>query len=145
MLWSLLTIFTKQFGFNGSRDNDPFTPPKWLSTWLPAAIILSSLLFDLLSSIRYPKISRTLWNWTTSPFRNFLTVDDLLESFERTPEFSTIKNRYLIGLSSVALVGWVGCLVFGISVNDGEYATKALVYSISWVSLPCSYSRFVLV
>lgn len=72
-------------------------------------------------------------------------MDDLLEAIERTPEFSTIKNRYLIGLSSLAFVGWVGCLVFGISVNDREYAMKALVYSVSWVSLLCSCSRFVLV
>ncbi|KIM47463.1 hypothetical protein M413DRAFT_22125 [Hebeloma cylindrosporum] len=94
--------------------------------------ILFSLLFDLVSSIRHPEILRKLWNWTTSPFRNFLTVDDLLEPVDRTPEFSTLKNRYLIGLASVAFVGWVGCLVFGISINDREYTAKALVYSISW-------------
>ncbi|KDR85730.1 hypothetical protein GALMADRAFT_84830 [Galerina marginata CBS 339.88] len=118
--------------YDSDSNDDPFSPPKWLDTVLPASILLVALLLDLVRSIHYPKPLQSIWRWFSFPFRNFLTLDDLLEPVDRTPIDSKTKSRYLVGLAGVAFIGWVGCLTFGISGHNKEYAIKSLVYSISW-------------
>jgi hypothetical protein len=115
-------------------DTDPFTPPKWLDSVLPAIIIITALLLDLVSAVPYPRPLRSLWRWISSPFRNFLTLDDLLlEPVDRTPENTDGKARVLVRLSGLAFVGWAACLMYSAYMGDGESLVKSLVYSVSWV------------
>ncbi|KAJ3517873.1 hypothetical protein NLJ89_g222 [Agrocybe chaxingu] len=111
---------------------DPFTAPKWVGVFLPPTIIFAAVFLDLASSLPYPKICQAIWRWSTAPFRNFLTLDDLLEPVDKTPIQYKHKTSTLIGLALLALVGWVGCMTYGISTNDRQYAIRALVFSICW-------------
>ena len=44
-----------------------------------------------------------------------------------------MKNRFLVGLASILFVSWVGCLVFGVYIDDHVYAAKSMVQLVSWV------------
>jgi hypothetical protein len=103
---------------------------------LPGAIIFAVLLHDLASSISQPKFVRAVCRWLSSPFRNFLTLEDLTEPVDLTPRCPEVKNRFLVGLASILFVSWMGCLVFRVNVDDHVYVVKslAMVQSISWVS-----------
>ena len=89
---------------------------------------------DFVSSISQPKIVRAVSRWLSSPFRNFLTLEDLSEPVDLTPRYSKLKNRFLVGLASILFVSWTGCLVFRIIRDDHVYAVKSMVQSVSWVS-----------
>lgn len=101
---------------------------------LPGAIIVAALLYDLASSIYPPKFVRAAFRWLSSPFKNFLTLEDLLEPVDLTPRCPKVQNRFLVGLASILFVSWMGCLVFGVYVDDRVYAVKSMVQSVSWVS-----------
>ncbi|KAF8167359.1 pleiotropic drug resistance ABC transporter [Crassisporium funariophilum] len=116
--------------FNGSLA--PSHISAWLNTLLPAAIILTAVSYDIVTSIPYPKTLRAVFHWLSAPFKNFLTLEDLLDPVDRTPISSRLKTRQNAGLACVALVGWVGCLMFGIYIKDNDYALKSLIQSISW-------------
>lgn len=117
---------------------DPFTSPKWLNNLLPVIIISAAFALDLVSAIPHPRPLRALWSWISAPYSNFLTLDDLiLEPVDRTPQFSQLKTRILAGLSCLAFVGWVGCLMYSVYMNDQDCLIRSLVYSVSWVS--CYY------
>ena len=115
--------------------------PAWMNYYLPGAIILVALLHDFVSSISQPKHIRTIFRWLSSPFRNFLALEDLSEPVDFTPRWSKLKNRVLVSLASVAFFGWVGCLVFGVYMDDYVYTMKSMVQLASWVSTPCCCTR----
>jgi len=117
----------------GSME-EPFNPPKWLDVILPAAIVLLAILFDLLASIPYPRVFHTTWHRISSPFLNFLTVDDLLEPVDRTPKFSQRKSHVLTALASIGFLGWLVCLMVGIWGENKHFAIRSLVFSVCWVS-----------
>ena len=105
-----------------------------IPVWIPGAIIFTALLHDLASSISQPKIVRAVFRWLSFPFRNFLTLDDLSEPVDLTPRCPKVTNRFLVGLASILFVSWMGCLVFGVYIDDKIYAMKSMVQSVSWVS-----------
>ena len=92
---------------------------------------------DLASPISRQKSVRAALRWLSFPFKNFLSLEDLSEPVDSTPKCPKLKNRILVGLASLALVGWVGNLVFGVYIDDREYVVKSMVHSASWVSIPC--------
>ena len=115
-----------------------FTSREWFSNSLPAIIVFIAFSLDLVSILPHPRPLRTLWCWISSPFCNFLTLDDLiLEPADRTPKFSHLKTRMLAGLSCLAVVGWVGILVFSVYMSDQDCLIRSLIYTVSWVS--CYY------
>lgn len=120
--------------------------PAWIAYSLPGAIIFAVLLHDFVSSIYHPKFVQAVFRWLSSPFRNFLTLEDLQisEPVDLIPKCPRVKNRFLIGLASISFVSWLGCLVFGVYVDDQVYAVKSMVQSVSWVS-PLYYKRNYLV
>ncbi|KAF8808123.1 pleiotropic drug resistance ABC transporter [Phlegmacium glaucopus] len=106
--------------------------PAWMNYYLPGGIIIAVLLHDLASSISQPKAVRTAFRWLSSPFKNFLALEDLSEPVDFTPRWPNLKNRILVSLASASFVGWVGCLVFGVYMDDRVYAMKSMVQSASW-------------
>ena len=109
--------------------------PAWISYKLPGAIIFVALLHDLVSSIPQPTFVRAVFRWLSSPFRNFLTLEDLPEPVDLSPKCLKAKNRLLVGLASILLVCWMSCLVFRVYMDDHVSAMKPMVQSVSWVSL----------
>ena len=79
----------------------------------------------------------------SSPFKNFLTLEDLTEPVDLTPRCPKVKNRFLVGLASILCVSWMGCLVFRVYMDDHVYAVKSMIQSVSWVS--SLYERYYLV
>jgi len=106
--------------------------PTWITYYLPAAIIFATLLHDLASSISQPKFVRAVFRCLSSPFRNFLALEDLSEPVDLTPRWPKVKNRILIGLASIMFVGWVGCLGFSLYMDDHIYAVNSMVQLASW-------------
>ena len=104
--------------------------------YLPGAIIFATLLYDLASSISQLKFVRAVFRCLSSPFRNFLALEDLSESVDLTPRWPKVKNRILIGLASIMLVGWVGCLGFSLYMDNHIYGVNSMVPLASWVC-PC--------
>ena len=62
-----------------------------------------------------------------------MTLEDLSEPVDLTPRCSKVKNRFLVGLASILFVSWMGCLVFGVYIDDHVYAAKSMVQLVSWV------------
>jgi hypothetical protein len=103
--------------------------------WLRGAIVFAALLYDLASSISQPKFVRAVFRWFSSPFRNFLALEDLPEPVDLTSRWPKVKNRILVGLASIMFVGWSGWLGFSLYLDDHVYAVKSTVQLASWVSL----------
>ena len=122
---------TDQFGTQVVAEHIP----AWIAYNLPGGIIFVALLHDLASSISQPKFVRAVFRWLSSPFRSFLTLEDLLEPVDLTPRYPKPKNRFLVGLASILFASWMGCLVFRVYMDDHVYAVKSMVQSVSWVSL----------
>lgn len=131
----LLTFLTSKSKseFDSSYDG-PLSPPKRLETYLLASIFVLTFLHDILSAFRYPRQLRRFWIRFTSPFRDFLTLDDLLDPVDRTLTDRAVTGRYLAGLAAVEALGWIGRLIYAIILHHTDYATKSLVLSVSWVS-----------
>ena len=108
--------------------------PAWMQYYMPGVIIFVVLLHDLASSVSQPKFVRACFRWLSSPFRNFLTLEDLSEPVDLTPRCPKMKNRFLVGLASILFVSWTGCLVFRVYIDDHVYVVKSMVQSVSWVS-----------
>ena len=108
--------------------------PAWIAYNLPGAIIFAVLLHDFASSISQPKFVRAVFRWLSSPFRNFLTLEDFSEPVDLTPRCFKVKNRFLVGLASILFVSWMGWLVFRVYMDDHVYALRSMVQSVSWVS-----------
>lgn len=115
----------------------------WIASHLPGAIIFAALLHDLAYSIYKPKSVRTLFRWLSSPFRNFLTLEDLPEPVDLIPRRSKVKNRFLVGMASILFVSWMGCLAFRVYMDDHVYLVKSMIQSISWVSPLCERNCLV--
>jgi hypothetical protein len=101
---------------------------------LPGVIIFVALLHDLVSSVSLPKFVRAVFRWLSSPFRNFLTLEDLLDPVDLTLRYSKAKNRFLVGLASILFVSWMGYLIFSVYLDNHGNAVKPMIQSVSWVS-----------
>jgi len=131
----LRLVLTSTTPKSGSVPNDgPLVGPEWLNTLLPGSIIFAAFILDILWTLPWPAPFQFAWKWISSPFRNFLTIDDLLEPVDRSPSDAKFKNRCLAGLAFVSFLEWVGCIVFGVIMKDSNFMIMALVYSVSWVS-----------
>jgi len=119
--------------------------PEILSILLPTGIVLLALILDIITSIKYPKVLRKAWIRFSSPFRNFMTLDDLLEPVGPTVKPSELRIRILAALAVVSLVGWLACLAYGVYSRDELYIIRALTFSICWVSDPNSLSESLLI
>ncbi|PPQ63821.1 hypothetical protein CVT24_009771 [Panaeolus cyanescens] len=106
--------------------------PDWIIYSVPLLLIFLSLLRDLTSSITLPKPLKASYRLVSAPFRNFLTLDDLLEPVDRTPKPTKTENKWLVVLAAVGFLGWTSCLVYAFSTKNHSLIHQSMVFSISW-------------
>lgn len=71
----------------------------------------------------------------TAPFRNFLTLEDVMDPAKGEVRRSKSKPRVLSGLAFVASACWLGRFVYGVYLEDTEYAIKCLISTFTWVRM----------
>ncbi|KAF8236776.1 pleiotropic drug resistance ABC transporter [Tricholoma matsutake] len=91
-----------------------------LITLLPSGLMVIAILYDL--SFRH----------LGAPFRNFLTLEDVMNPSESEVRCSKSKPRILSVLAFIASASWLGCFVYGVYLENTEYAFKCLISSCAW-------------
>lgn len=103
-----------------------------LGAILLAAFTLVTILHDGLSSVNWPKRLSAFAALLSSPFQNFLTIDDLKDiGPSKTP--AVWKTRALTALALLNSVGWLAFLAYTLVIDNTELAVQALVAAITWV------------
>ncbi|KAJ3895149.1 pleiotropic drug resistance ABC transporter [Lentinula edodes] len=101
----------------------------------PSSIILFTIVYDIVSVFRavIPSTFNLLWKHISSPFQNFLTLDDFDEPAGKPLPKSQIKLVLLCILGILQSSGWLGYLVYT-CVNDDGTSTmiRALLIFITW-------------
>lgn len=113
----------------------PTTRLVFLGTILPGAVILLTLLFDVLASLPWPKAFRRLGRKLCSPFKDFLTLDDL-NSVPGPPQVPPAwKLRTLVVLSTLDAAGWAAVVTYGLLAGDvtGTKSVRGVVNLLAWV------------
>lgn len=103
-----------------------------LGAWVPGALTLIAIIYDGLSSVTWPKGILTAVAFLSSPFQNFLTIDDLKNIGPRTTP-PVWKLRALIALAFVNSIGWLAFLAYVLMIDEAELAVQALIAPITWV------------
>ncbi|PSR81585.1 hypothetical protein PHLCEN_2v6351 [Hermanssonia centrifuga] len=128
---------------NFDESNDGLSP--WLShhtrilvlgTLIPGCIALLTLSYDLLACIRWPVCMRKLAKRVKSPFRDFLTLDDLQESEPRPVLVPpTWKIRTLIVLSALEAICWAAFFAYCQFLDNAgtAYVIQTGVGLLTWV------------
>jgi len=112
---------------------------------LPTAVIAFTLVHDVLVSVEpsVPKVAQRIWIYLTSPFRNFLYLEDLEEPVKKLDGPPVQKIRALTILPLVQSIGWLGCFVYACVSRDVPMIIQSLLVSITWVrKLSCKIHRF---
>jgi hypothetical protein len=104
------------------------------STVVPICIIVISVLGDVLGVLPIPKTLRDFHRQLTSPFRNFLTLQDLGESPGGVVDVSSSKTRILAVSACLASFSSLVRLVLQLSLKDRESLLRAGIFCITWVS-----------
>ncbi|TFK41840.1 pleiotropic drug resistance ABC transporter [Crucibulum laeve] len=126
--------------FNGTLpllplDNASWTSPRTrelLATSLPCGFILLAFFHDIATTIRHPKPVRILYSRISSPFRNFLTLEDLDDPVDGTLRYDISKLRALACLACISSIVWAGCFTFAFYTEAPKQFIGSLVFSIAW-------------
>ncbi|KAJ7459165.1 P-loop containing nucleoside triphosphate hydrolase protein [Mycena galericulata] len=95
-------------------------------------VLLATILYDLTSKAQTtPKSTQSSWHTLSSPFQNFLTLDDLEESPGSSARRSRLKISSLVGLGLLQCAGWLACFVYAL-VSGQHVATVPLLISLAW-------------
>lgn len=110
-----------------------------LSVFLPGIFIILTAIYDFLSAFSnsYPKAIRTVLSSIASPFRNFLTLEDLEDIDSPLPR-PIWKTRALVSLALVNAVGWLAYFAYAAMKMELAPLLEAVIASAAWVrtSLP---------
>ncbi|KAJ6575411.1 pleiotropic drug resistance ABC transporter [Mycena capillaripes] len=94
-------------------------------------LISFTFVYDLTSRVQLPKYSKSIWQTLSSPFRDFLTLEDLEEPVGDNARRSRSKVVYLVALGLLQCAGFLGCLVYAL-VSGQRGATVSLLLSLAW-------------
>lgn len=114
-----------------------------LGTLLPATIIVVTLVYDVLSSIRLPKPLRNILRALGTPFRDFLTLEDLEDPVDYNLSRSAWRERALVTLAISESAGWLGYFVYTVTLTDSVLSTEAVVACVAWVRFQVTCTRFL--
>jgi hypothetical protein len=103
---------------------------EWVKTFLPATLVLVDIFCTLVGQL---KCLRTRLHYLSAPFRNFLTLEDLLDPVDDQPRPTALQSRVLTALAAVSAAGWLARLVFTIWIGETQHAMRCLVCTVSWV------------
>ncbi|KIK07255.1 hypothetical protein K443DRAFT_129256 [Laccaria amethystina LaAM-08-1] len=102
---------------------------EWVKTFLPATLVLVDIFCTLVGQL---KCLRTRLHYLSAPFRNFLTLEDLLDPVDDQPRPTALQSRVLTALAAVSAAGWLARLVFTIWIGETQHAMRCLVCTVSW-------------
>jgi hypothetical protein len=112
-----------------------------LSLWLPVSLLTLLILYDCLRYVGLPSPLQRVLRVVSSPFKNFLTVDDLEEPPKRTRKIPAWKNRALVALAISEAAAW---LAYGLYVAVSEWSLAIHTCAVSflvWVRANHTYNR----
>ena len=104
-----------------------------LTTFIPASVIAWTLCYDILCSVRFPAFVQGLYRRLTSPFRNFLHLEDL----EETPILSapTLKQPRWKGGALISL-SFFQTFIYLVCISADAYQEDCylndLVSCVAW-------------
>lgn len=98
-------------------------PPADVVSWI---LVLATVLHDLV--LRVPSPTKSTW----SPFRNFLTLEDLEELPGPLARRSRLKAASLVGLGLIQCAGWLACFVYAL-ISRELPALVPFFNSLAWV------------
>ena len=108
----------------------------YLHTYFPVAVIALAFLYDITLALGLPRPIRNVLEWLATPFRNFLTLEDLDEASTAT------KNRIVqpqwklsifVALPLLQAILNVSISAFHASQDKHADAMRHLLLAISWV------------
>lgn len=107
-----------------------------LSVLLPGIVIILTALYDFLFAFSnsYPKFIRTVLSSIASPFRNFLTLEDL-EDIDIPLPHPRWKTRTLVSLALVNAIGWLAYLAYMTMMMELAPVLEAAIAFATWVRI----------
>ncbi|KAF9469837.1 P-loop containing nucleoside triphosphate hydrolase protein [Collybia nuda] len=118
--------------------DQPWMSPRfreiYLETVLPGGLILFAILHDCMRGLTFPKPLRVLSRRIYSPFRNFLTLEDVMDPAVKVElrGLATTKARVLSGLAFFMSASWLSCLAYAIFLKDINYSIRSFITLITW-------------
>ncbi|OCH93071.1 P-loop containing nucleoside triphosphate hydrolase protein [Obba rivulosa] len=100
---------------------------------LPAGTGALMLIYDLFSSVNYPKPVRRFMRTISSPFMDFLTLEDLDESAGTPAPAAVWKHRSMAMLSICECVAWAAISAYSEVVHERSRGVLAMVECIAWL------------
>jgi hypothetical protein len=146
---STLSLSTAPIGLESTKQNldgvdsglDPWLPPTIrtviLGTTIPASIALFTLLYDLSSAIRWPKLIQYGWHVLKAPFTDFMGLQDLDEKSSQNVVQPQWKLWILVVLSTAEAAGWATVVAYEAIAGDVSRSNliQAGVIFLAWVSI----------
>lgn len=105
-------------------------------------LVSFTLVYDLTSRVQLPKSSKSIWQTLSSPFRDFLRLEDLAEPVGDNARRSRAKVVYLVALGLLQCAGFLGCLVYALVSGQRGGAIVSLLISLAWVRVN-TFSTFL--
>ena len=104
-----------------------------LTTVLPASLIVLSIVQNIVTTSCIPYPLKQSSHYLGAPFRNFVTLEDVTNPLGCEVRCSKSRPRALSALAFIASATWLGCLVYGIYMENTGYVVKCLIISFEWV------------
>ena len=104
----------------------------WLGTITPCVIIAYLVLLDLAFRL---KPLRKLFRWLTTPFANFLLLEDLLDPIGKIIKPPAWKQRFFVVLPALEALSWVATFFYTLLVSDSSWLIRSGVSAILWVRI----------
>ena len=108
-----------------------------LHTYLPLTIIAFTLLYDVTISVGAPRPIRNALEWISTPFRNFLRIEDLDETNVATKTRITLqpwKLKLFVALPLLQFLLNVSLLAYLMVQDKHADAMRHLLLTTSWVN-----------
>jgi hypothetical protein len=96
-------------------------------------LVFLTVVYDLTSKVDWPKYPKSIWQSLSSPFQNFLTLEDLAEPVGDRASRSRLKAAALVGLALLQCAGFLGCFVHTWVSGQRDGSVLLLLLSLAWV------------
>ena len=109
-----------------------------LAVLVPSALIVLTIFYDITSAIRFPAWLKRVYEWLVSPFRNFLSLEDLEEATPSVLKQKAVtkptKLNSLICLSFMQAVLAVAWTFVAVHNDESRWKLTNIALVLAWVS-----------
>lgn len=107
----------------------------YISAIWPALFIILAAANDIITILPLPGLFQKIWRVVSSPFRNFMKNEDLLDPTGPPLRLANLRVRSMLAISVIAFAEWVGVAVFGTFGEDASYNLRPWLLALGWVRL----------